>query len=192
MRKVILAVLLIAITVSFAGCGSINGSDNHISKSETFWYTADDQGNQVFLTDEHPDVVAVAELCQEHQRLTLDRDYQTIKGDEEYSLYSQALLKQLVSVRDKESTVVYFQQNKLKSKFEGLEINEMSFDCNFTQCVIKTVSRLITLEATDKYLSYDNAECGKVYDRDFIYSAVKENNIWKISGFEYNKMRPIK
>lgn len=176
------AVLLISSIIAVGGCASKQG----ISKNETIYTAMNDKNRKVFLTEDNTEVVKVKNITMDYTRAAVNRDYRTIKGDEEYGYYSKDELNRLKAKNDQTETVKLYKDAQLVQTYGSTTITGMYFTENYTKCAVSaqvksTVDNITT--DTSKALGLNKGSL----IQNFTATMIKENDTWKVDAFQWVK-----
>lgn len=145
----------------------------------------DDKGatQTIYLKENDPNVVEIKNVMTEFLSAFDNRDYNTIKGDAEYSFYTEKHLAELKASDDANKTVEWFKSNSLVTESKGLtSINLLVYADNFKLVNIDFVSRNFIKDSipTCKF------QKGHCYDYNNRISLVKNaKGEWKVDSLEH-------
>ncbi|MDA8442737.1 MAG: hypothetical protein M0Z55_10240, partial [Peptococcaceae bacterium] len=166
------------------------GSKGVAPAEQVTQYWIDDLTTKVYLTDKHPDVIAVSLTAGEFAQLLNNRDYLSLDGKVEYHLYTENYRKELEAAKDEANTISHFKKQKIKSRCMGCTLTSIAFNRSRDEAEIIYSIKIVVSEATDKFFkTLNKGRDGKLLDRNVLYeqpyklNMLKQNGVWKINNF---------
>lgn len=203
MKKILSIILIVISSVTLlSGCKnnkskesgvtnieSSNKQEDKTSQTETPYYILDGD-NITYLTEDSFNIQELKTTLTEFADTMYTRDYQTIKGNEEYTFYTEEFKNKLIKEDDIKSTVQTFKDNKLIRESKGInEFYKVQLNKDKTEAIIEYQVIIAFLEFSDdsKY-----AKAGIIpnqyYQMRNSASLKLENGSWKISSTECGKV----
>lgn len=175
----LLCVLIFTITM-LGGCGNTKVG---VSETQTDFSIVDEQGKVVkYLTADNTDVVKIKGVTEGYFKAMDDRSYETVKGDEEYSFYTNGLVENMKEKNNQVNTVKYYKDNMLVVADAGIDKFTAKFNADETICTVTVTSKLKVTSATEAYYKSLNATKDDTIASDFTLEFVKQSGVWKING----------
>lgn len=160
--------------------------DSVVTNKETIYYVLDNEGEKsgIYFTEDHPEVKKVKEVANRYMELNINRDYRTIRGDEEYETLTEDFIAYLKEQNDIEDTVKSYKNQKIVTKFLGIkEYEDCAFNTPVTKCTITFVANFVYEEISDEAAKEMGVEAGKPYAiRIMLFMDQQENGEWKIDN----------
>lgn len=192
MKKVInvvlMCVVIFSMSILLGGCGK----DTGISKSATPYTSVDGQGKKVYLIETNPEVVKVKEIVAGYVKAVVPRDYRTIKGDEEYSYYSQTVLKDLNGENDIANTKAAYVKYQMIKSLEGIQTESTDFTDNYSKCYISSKVKSKMINGTDALFKAEGYAKNQIVEQTLKIKLIKENNVWKVDALSWSDAKVTK
>lgn len=185
----LLCLLIFTITM-LGGCGTTEAG---VSKTQTDFSIVDEQGKVVkYLTADNDDVVKVKEVAEGLFKAMNNRSYESLKGDEEYGYYTEALIKVLKEKNDQANTVNGYRENQLVTTDAGMDKFTVKFDTDGTTCTITVTSKTTIASATDAYLKAMNIASKGTIGCDYTLGFIKSADVWRVNKISANSPYALK
>lgn len=199
MMKKVITMLVLGVTIlSTALLGGCGKSDPTISKEKTPYAIAKEKNadgqyaTDGYLTEKHPAVIKVKETVEGYTKAFTTADYKTTDGMEAYGYYTGAVLQTLKEKEDAAKSVKFHKDNYLITQFDSLKIDAMYINKDMNKAEIRGTYKKKYVEASDAYLKQRNMQKGDMYEKEFLFQAEKESDIWKISYYKVGEEKPVK
>lgn len=188
-RLLLSLIVILAIIIGVTGCGNKEAEpapDNTggISETETPYMLYDENEiDYVYLSEDHPEVVKVAEFVEEFITAMNTMDYKTISNDKAYPYLTQSLLEVTKEQKTWESLFNTLKEIEVVSEAMGIEIENALFDHKFEIAYILYNSTINILEANEEKLAESNMTLGENLE-NAVLILLKEDGQWKVQGIE--------
>lgn len=196
MKKTIIFLLLAVLVVfAVAGCGNkvekkanttekaqTSQKEDFTSKSESK-FKVDENGSITYLKEKHPEVKAVNDMLIKFYK-TVSLNYKTAKGGEEYDFYTAETVAGLEKKNDKQLTKNFFVNNQIIMISNGVDIESLSFNKDFTTANVSVYNKMTFESATPEFMKNNNIELNKPFKQSVILQLKKIDNKWKVDGFQ--------
>jgi hypothetical protein len=174
--------------VGVTGCGNKKAEpapDNKggISETETPYLQYDENEEEfVYLNEDHPEVVRVAEFVDEFVTVMNTMDYKTISNDKAYPYLTQTLLELTREQKTWESLFNTLKEVEVVSEATGIMIETAHFSNDFEVVYVLYNSTINILQANEEKLAETHMTLGENHERAVLHLQ-KENGQWKVEGF---------
>lgn len=169
--------IVILITLFLSGCNS------YVSKTETPYIVINNNQKIVkYVVDQHPDVIKIKQIVTDYAKAYSNRDYKTVKGDEEFEYFSQEWAKKRNDDNYKKSIVDYYKGNELVTKFQDLSISKIQFDKKFNTAEVTAVMKSQYISAKDGFFKANKLQRNSVIQNGVYIKLIKQDNNWKIDS----------
>lgn len=146
----------------------------------------------VNLVDDTVDEQAIKRLSEDFAKALNDRNFERLDGRAEYHLYTVDHLIELIKNNDEQSTIRLFNENKIKSKYEGCDFLSITFSEDQEQAEVAYDVRICVESADAKYFKQLNKKNnkdnriigGNPFSTTYKLIVKKEKGTWKIDKFE--------
>lgn len=193
LRKIKFIIILCVLLVTFLSLVGCNNSKKYESKTETPQVVTDENKKHLqYITEEHPDVAKAKQVASDYSKAFSNRDYKTIKGDEEFTYLSKNETKRRNDSNYKKSAVDFYKKYEIVSKFEDLNISKVEFNKDFSTAVVTAVLKVQYVEAKDNFLKLSKLEKNSVAQRNVTINLIKQDGNWGVDNVVMSNIKASK